>query len=78
MSVKSLILMIILMSCCATFSQTLNGKRTEIEDADEHFNQRNFPMAIPVYKIELKKSSVICQVWVLHSRGMNGRSKVKT
>ena len=37
------------------FSQTVNGKKTEIEDAHEHFNNSNFLMAIPIYKVELKK-----------------------
>ncbi|HOZ88070.1 MAG TPA: hypothetical protein PL029_09940, partial [Bacteroidia bacterium] len=55
MKFKVFIISIILLSSCPVFSQTLNGKRTEIEDADEHFNQRNYPMAIPVYKVELKK-----------------------
>lgn len=31
------------------------GKRLEVEDADEHFANGNFLMAIPIYKNELKK-----------------------
>lgn len=48
----------ILLLCCITsfvFSQTVNGKRTEIEDAHEHFDNGNYLMAIPIYKSELRK-----------------------
>jgi len=52
---RPVLIVLLLLAFTASFSQTLNGKRTEIEDADEHFDNKNFPMAIPVYKVELKK-----------------------
>lgn len=41
--------------CSSVFSQTLNGKKTQLDDGEEHFFRRNFIMAIPIYKVELKK-----------------------
>lgn len=52
---NAVITFLILFLCLSGISQTLNGKKTEIEDADEHFGKRNYPMAIAVYKVELKK-----------------------
>lgn len=55
MKFKSPAIIILLFLFSSGFSQTLNGKKTEIEDAHEHFNKNNFLMAIPIYKVELKK-----------------------
>lgn len=56
MKVKSpAIVILLLLLCLYGSAQTVNGKRTEIEDAHEHFDNGNFLMAIPIYKAELKK-----------------------
>lgn len=38
-----------------TFSQPTNLAKTSLEDANEHFSHKNYLMAIPIYKNELKK-----------------------
>jgi len=55
--VKHILVFILLFFCSTSFvfSQTVNGKKTEIEDAHEHFDNGNYLMAIPIYKSELRK-----------------------
>ncbi len=50
-----LILTALVCLCLGASAQTVNGKRTELEDAHEHFDNHNYLMAIPIYKVELKK-----------------------
>lgn len=54
MKVNPAILLLIFLSLSG-ISQTVNGKKTDIEDAHEHFGNSNYIMAIPIYKVELKK-----------------------
>lgn len=49
------ILLVLLLMSLSGVSQTVNGQRTELEDAHEHVDNNNFLMAIPIYKVELKK-----------------------
>ncbi|MEO6303933.1 MAG: hypothetical protein ABIP51_12255, partial [Bacteroidia bacterium] len=37
------------------FSQSTVSKKKDIDDAHEHFKHKNYLMAIPIYKAELKK-----------------------
>lgn len=50
---KYIFILLVFISAIA-FSQS-KGPKTSIEDADEHFSHKNYLMAIPVYKSELKK-----------------------
>jgi len=47
------ILILILISL-KVFSQA-NGTQATIDDADEHFSHKNYLMAMPIYRVELKK-----------------------
>ncbi len=50
------VILIILCLSVDLFSQSKSGnKKQDIYDADEHFKHKNFLMAIPIYKAELKK-----------------------
>ncbi|MBL7910289.1 MAG: PD40 domain-containing protein [Bacteroidia bacterium] len=50
------VILIILCLSLGLFSQTKSGsKKQDIYDADEHFKHKNYLMAIPIYKAELKK-----------------------
>ncbi len=53
MKIKSPLLFLFLLPFSLAFSQS--QKATQIEDADEHFKNGNYLMAIPIYKAELKK-----------------------
>jgi len=55
MRVSSLHIVLFLFFCFSTFAQTKPKGQATIEDADEHFNHKNYLMAIPIYKAELKK-----------------------
>jgi tetratricopeptide (TPR) repeat protein len=48
------VLLVFVFISAKAFSQS-KGPKTSIEDADEHFSHKNYLMAIPVYKSELKK-----------------------
>ena len=52
--IKLLNIIIFVFISVLSFSQT-KGTKVTIEDADEHFNHKNYLMAIPIYKAELKK-----------------------
>lgn len=52
---RLLIIVSFLFSTSFTFSQGAAGKRLELEDAEEHFANGNYLMAIPIYKMELKR-----------------------
>lgn len=50
------VILIILCLSVDLFSQSKSGsKKQDIYDADEHFKHKNYLMAIPIYKAELKK-----------------------
>ena len=50
------VILIILSFSLNSFSQSKSGsKKQDIDDANEHFKHKNYLMAIPVYKAELKK-----------------------
>ena len=54
MKLKFYGILIILCLSISLFSQT-KSKKKDIDDAHEHFKHKNYLMAIPIYKAELKK-----------------------
>ena len=55
MKYRLIFIFLFFFSSSFVFSQTVSGKKTEIEDAHEHFDNGNYLMAIPIYKSELRK-----------------------
>ncbi len=49
------LLLVIVVSVCNSFSQTKPKGKWEPEDADEHFKNENFMMALPMYKELVKR-----------------------